>query len=797
VENTAVPENYLASLEFPAVLDLLSERCRTVYGQDAARLLRPTGSPDQARKLQTSTREMVLFRQSGGSLPLALASDLRPLLRRLEVEGTLFTGTEINLFLETMTVGQEVRLLLARSDQPGLREWGRRFPELGNLVRYLDGKISATGELEDRCSAGLLQIRRQIAALSVRLEEALRTIASRPEVARAMQDDFVALRNNRHVLPVRIDSQGCVEGIVHALSSSGATVYMEPLSTVPLNNELVRLKEEEEVEQRRILLDFTDLLRSRTADLVLLAELVAETDLLSAKAALAEEMGATDPELADPSEQTAGPRLLLEGARHPILQISLRKSGRPLVPLDLVMEGGHRVLVISGPNTGGKTVALKTVGLLALMAQSGLKVPAAAARLPVFRRILIDIGDRQSIPDSLSTFSARMAGISSMAREMEDPSLVLLDEVGTGTDPEEGACLGAAIIEYFRKRGALVLATTHQQSIKAYAASTGGVSNASMEFDETSFRPLYRLRAGVPGRSGGLDIAERLGLPGEIVRHARSLLPLQREMLEDYLKTLNSLQEDLEGKIRRMEEQARGDRLREAERREADRRLSLDRESRFAQFLEEAAARMQERREAYLREVSDREEERRLRRELERHERKALEEVRDGLPPDLASASRPRGSAPAGLKPGDPIRVVSMGVEGSVERLEGDRVVVLSRGKRLTLPLSDLEAPDPAGKPDRALPRGISLSRPAEPTLPRELNLIGKRVEEALEILDKYLDNASLAAFSPVRIVHGIGTGKLRAAVRDFLRTHPHVEGFSEAEEREGGRGATIVRIRV
>jgi DNA mismatch repair protein MutS2 len=467
------------------------------------------------------------------------------------------------------------------------------------------------------------------------------------------------------------------------------------------------------------------------------------------------------------------------------------------VPLDLVMEGGHRVLVVSGPNTGGKTVALKTVGLLALMAQSGLKVPAVAARLPVFRRILIDIGDRQSIPDSLSTFSARMAGISAMARDIQDPTLVLLDEVGTGTDPEEGACLGAAIIEHFRKRGALVLATTHQQSIKAYASATPGVANGSMDFDETSLRPLYRLRAGVPGRSGGLDMAERLGLPAEIVRHARELLPRQREMLEEYLRTLHSLQEDLDGKIRRAEEQFREERRREEERREAERRLSLDRESRFAQYLEESALRLRERWEAYLREVSDREEELRLRREFQRQERNALEEIRSGLAPDLAPPSPARGPAPASLKPGDPVRVVSLGVEGSVERLDGDRVVVLSRGKRLAIPLSDLEAAESPGKPGRVLPRGVSLSRPEEPALPHELNLIGKRVAEALEILDKYLDDAALEAMSPVRIVHGVGTGRLRAAVREFLQAHPHVEGFAEAEEREGGRGATVVRIRV
>jgi DNA mismatch repair protein MutS2 len=740
---------------------------------------------------------MILLRQASGSLPLLLASDIRPLRTRLEVEGASLTGIEINLFLDTMKAGQEIRSLLARAAPPGLREWGRQLPDLGNLVRYLDGKINAAGQLEDRCSQDLLQIRRRVGALSLRLEEALKSIAARPEVARSLQDDFVALRNNRHVLPVRIDSQGTVEGIVHALSSSGATVYVEPLSTVPLNNELVRLKEEEEVEQRRILQDFSELLRSRTADFLLLTDLLGYADLLSAKAVLAEEMQGTDPDLSDSPVAPGLPRLRLEQARHPILELSLERSGRPLIPLDLTLEEDHRVMVISGPNTGGKTVSLKTVGLLALMAQSGLKVPALAARLPVFRRILIDIGDRQSIPDSLSTFSARLAGISNMAREISEPSLVLLDEVGTGTDPEEGACLGAAIIQFFMQRGATVLATTHHQSIKAYAAATPGVGNASMEFDEGSLRPLYRLRSGIPGRSGGLDMAERLGLPEEIVRHARSLLPRQREMLEEYLQRLHSLQEELERRLLVMEELARRREEEEADRRETDRRLSRDRESRFAQYLEETSSRLQEDWEGFLREVADRESERRLRREMERREKELLRQARSELPSDLAPPGVAPLRSPGALKPGDPVRVASLRVEGTVERAEGDRVVVLAGGKRLTILLSDLERSTPPAQSGPSLPRGVRLSRRPETSLPREILLIGKRVEEALELLDKYLDDAALASLSPVRVVHGIGTGKLREAVRRFLETHPHVEGFGEAEEREGGGGATVVRIRV
>ncbi len=362
VEKSAASESTLSSLEFPAILDLLTTHSRTPYGRESTQGLRPSQSLDRVRLLLERTREMVLLRRSHGPLPLSLSVDARPLLERLEVSGSLLAGGEIRELLEQAKSGEEVRAFLARSEQPGHRQMARGFPEFGNLIRFLDGKISATGEVEDRCSEELLGIRRQIALQTERLEAALGEIAARPDVARALQDPYVALRNNRHVLPVRIDSQGGIEGIVHALSSSGATVYIEPLSTVPLNNDLVRLREEEEVEIRRILLDFCDLLRSRLPDFHSLLESLAEVDLVSAQAALAEEMRAVEPDLVSGPEESGEAGFSLRAARHPVLERSLRAAGRILVPMDLDVEPRYNALILSGPNTGGKTVALKTVG---------------------------------------------------------------------------------------------------------------------------------------------------------------------------------------------------------------------------------------------------------------------------------------------------------------------------------------------------------------------------------------------------------------------------------------------------
>jgi len=796
VESTA-SENSLLSLDYPAILALLDERCRTPYGKEAALAFRPTSSREQVVKLQTATREMVQHREMSGNLPLALPTDIRPYLDRLPVEGVRLAGAEVYLVVEQLKAALAVRDALLRSAQMGLREMGRNLPDARNLVRFLDGKISPAGQLEDRCSADLLRIRRQMASLSARLEAELRAIASRSDVSRVLQDDFIALRNNRHVLPIRIDAQGMVDGIVHALSSSGATVYMEPLSTVPLNNELVRLKEQEEVEIQRLLLEFSDLLRSRLGELRSLVSDLGELDLMQARAVLAEEMNGIDPDF-HPEESPRSTLLHLSSARHPLLERALRESGRQLVPLDLTLERETPVLVVSGPNTGGKTVALKTVGLLSLMAQSGLKLPAKEAQLPLFRRVLIDIGDHQSISDSLSTFSARMTNISTMTHEFASPGLVLLDEVGSGTDPEEGAALGASIIDYFHRQGAVVLATTHQQGIKAYASRTAGVSNGSMEFDEDSLRPLYRLRSGVPGRSGGLDMAQRLGLPAEIVHQARRLLPRQREILDSYLRSLQTLQEELQKKLAEADEAASRARRRDLEKEHSESLLSQEREARFARALEEAVSLMRREWGDQLREIADRESQRRLMREMQKREQEVIESARAALPRDLLP-ERPgpsRGNA-LNLVPGERVRIVSLGLEGTVERVEGERVTLRSGSKIVQARRADLEACEESSHPRPTLPPGVHLTRAQEPELRKELNLTGKRVEEALSLLDKYLDDASLSAVSPLRVIHGMGTGRLRAAIRKFLETHPQVEGFSEAEEREGGGGATVVRLRL
>ena len=796
VHEATASEATLTSLDYPTILQLLEERCRTPYGKERARDLRPSSAIQEVLERQVSTRDWVGQRQRRGNLALSLATDIRPHLERMAVEGSNLGGAELFLIVEQLKAALTVRETLLGSEQRSIEETGRRFPDLRNLIRFLDGKISPAGRLEDRCSSDLLKIRRWIASLSQRLETQLRAIASKAELSRVLQDDFIALRNNRHVLPVRIDAQGMIEGIVHALSSSGATVYMEPLSTVPLNNELVRLKEQEEMEVQRLLAEFSDLLRSRLGELHALVETLGEVDLAHARAVLAEEMAGVDPEFSDGS--TGSALLRLSGARHPLLERALRATGERVVPLDVVLDREHPVLVISGPNTGGKTVALKTLGLFSLMAQSGLKLPALEAKLPLFAKVLIDIGDHQSISDSLSTFSARMANISAMTRQIAGPALVLLDEVGSGTDPEEGGALGASIIDYFRRCGALVLATTHHQGIKAYAAQTPGVANGSMEFDEATLRPLYRMRAGVPGRSGGLDMAQRVGLPAEIVRQAREMLPRQREIMDGYLHALQALQEAWSARVREAEESARRSQEREAQQRESESAAARDREARFARALQEVADTARRAWEEAGRGILEGERERRVRAEMRRKEGELIDAARRALDPDLLPARLTPASGAAGaIEPGRKMRIRSLGLEGVVERIDQERVLLRCGTKQVQARREDLEALGDAAAAGPALPAGVHLTRTSAPELRREINLTGRRVDEALPLLDKFLDDASLGSLSPLRVIHGLGSGRLRTAIRGFLETHPLVEGFADAEERDGGRGATVVRLRI
>jgi DNA mismatch repair protein MutS2 len=790
-----VDDSVLTALEFPEVLAQLRAETATPPGAVLAASVSPSFDAPSVERENALTRETIGYLERRGLLPFGIVPDPSPGLTRLSVAGSSLAPLEILDLLVVMKAGRAVKAALteARAEFPMLHDRARNLPDLGNLIRFLDGKIATTGEIEDTASDELRRVRQDIRQHGERLQGLLDAIVARPEVARALQDTFVSIRSDRHVVPIRAEAQTAVPGIVHGVSGSGATVFVEPLETVDLNNEIVTLRETENVEVRRLLQEYSDLLRGRLAEIRALCLALGTIDLACARARLARRMGAR------PATTSASNALRLSGARHPLVDASLRAQGRGMVPLDLDMPAAAPALLISGPNTGGKTVALKTVGLLAVMHQSGMALPANDAALPVFRGIFIDIGDRQSIADHLSTFSARMKTIAAIATDLAPPALVLLDEIGSGTDPEEGAALGIAILDAFRARGAVVVATTHLEALKAHAATTPGCANAAMEFDESTFTPTYRLLPGVPGRSGALEIAERLGLPADIVEAARRRRGRSDALITEYLARLHTLSTDLEERLR----QARRDRetldrdRAALESSFAGREESLRRA--VAAEIELALKTIREEGDRYIDSLKDRE----LAARLRHQETKAaagLRETARALSRRNAMARAP-DAAPAAIRPGMKVSLPAIGVRGTVESVRGDRVVLNARGKRVTAARADGRA-DGADEPGTArgphLPLGVTLKRrPEEVPVPDELHLLGRTVEDALPLVDKYLDDAYLSGVTPVRIVHGLGSGRLKRAITDHLARHPHVEAFVSAPQEAGGQGVTVVTLRI
>ena len=788
-------EQVLEALEFPRVLERLAAEAATPIGAALALAVRPGSDAESVRRDIALTSETVRHLETRGTLPFGTIPDPRPALARLDIEGSVLAPPEVLDLIVLLKAGRAVKSFLGegRAQFPALWSLARDFPDLGNLVRYLDGKIAATGELEDGASDELRAVRQDIRRSTARLETILEEILARPGVDRLLQDHFISVRGDRHVVPVRAETRAALPGIVHGVSGSGATVFVEPMETVELNNEIVTQRDRESAEVQRLLREYSDLLRGRLPEVRILVAGIARLDLVVARARLSRALDARAP------EPSPGLDLRLEAARHPLVESSLRAEGNRIVPLDLELPTRTSVLVISGPNTGGKTVALKTVGLCAALHQSGLLVPAARAVLPVYRRLFIDIGDRQSIADGLSTFSARIRSLAAIASDLVTPCLVLLDEIGTGTDPEEGAALAIATLDYLRDHGAVVVATTHLEALKAHAATSPGCANAGMELDERTLRPTYRLVPGIPARSGGIAIAERLGLPPTLLDAARARCGTAGRQVADYLARLHALNADLETRLLAAAEErvtlARDRELLQADfaRREAELRSAL------ASEIELALGAMRAEGEVYLKSIEDRH----IAATLRRAESQAAAQLKDRARELIRRARGPEsaGGGPAGLRPGTRVEVQGMGLRGTVESLRGDTAVLRVRDRRVRVPVADCRIDEKSGVEVSAprLPAGVRLSRrpgPGGADPADSLHLVGRTIEEALPLVDKYLDDAFLAGRSPVRLIHGVGSGRLRKAIGGLLSKHPQVESFAAAPSDQGGTGVTIVALR-
>jgi DNA mismatch repair protein MutS2 len=721
--------------------------------------------------------------------------DTEAAVHKLRIEGASLDPKEIfDLFALLDRAADAKSVLIAANERfPRLGVRAATIGEFGALLEDLDGKILPDGTVADKASVALSRLRRDIERQKKAIQESLERFLRVHKDEGMLQEEFVTIRNERFVVPLIAGQRRKLDGVIHGTSSSGHTLFVEPLETIDLNNELARLSDEEAREVHRILLEMTDRLRGYSDSIRQTLVTMAELELIFAKARFAGEFDCVVPRFGD--------RLLLKDARHPLLQDVLRRRHRSAVPISLELTRTTRTLLISGPNTGGKTVTLKTVGLLSLMAQAGLPVPALEAEFPLFEQVLADIGDQQSIQENLSTFSAHVSNIREMALDVTPDSLVLLDELGAATDPEEGGALGVALVEHFRAAGAYTLVSTHLMALKIYGASTEGVVNGSMGFDEQTFEPTYHLQLGLPGKSAGLEIATRLGMPEDIMNRARRSMSDRERDVTRFLSELHRRIEDtaaLESELRRKiadYERREKEIAKEWEKRESEKLKELERRT------DEALARFEEQSRDTIGKIAASADRRKADQDAQRRVAKAKRELREDFQTTVLATqdeSRQGNIQPLKIEEGVRVRLRDVREPARVRRKLGNgRLEVEAGFMKMQVSVDDVIEVLPESGPSTKLPKNVTF-RPAPELTPvhQEINVIGQRAEDARDAVDEFLDRAVMATASRVRIVHGHGMGVLKKVVQELLSRHPHVAKFYAAPPSEGGAGATIAELK-
>ncbi len=787
-------DKHLVTLEFPKVLEILAKYTSFSAGREMALALRPAIESQEIRERLETTSEARAFLEARPTTSLGGAHDVRPQLHAA-LRGAILPPLELLDIRDTLATA---RTLHRTVTQPGAR-----FPHLAgiagrirpcpDLIGEIERCLDERGNVRDEASPELARIRREERIAYERIQDRLQSIISSPHTGAFLQEPIITMREGRYVIPLKADFKGRIRGIVHDVSASGATIFIEPLSVVELNNAWreLRLREEQEVE--RILATLSRLVAAHASDIEQSVEALARLDLAFASARYAEALQATVPEIVPwrkSSETHSGSTIHLEEARHPLL------DPERVVPIDVVLDEETYVVVITGPNTGGKTVTLKTVGLLTLMAQAGLHLPVrAGARLSPFEAVYADIGDEQSIEQNLSTFSSHLTNILSFLEQANERSLVLLDELGAGTDPAEGSALARALLDHFRTRGVTTFVATHYPELKAYAQLTPGVRNACVEFDPQTLSPTYKLTIGLPGRSNAFAIARRLGLPEAIVTAARRMVSPEMLRTEDLLADIHNLRlQAARARDAALASQAEAERLA----RELRARLGAIEQERL-QILEQARAEAAAELEKLRTEI------RALRRRLQfaaapQEELAAVEQAAAALAEEFADVSAVTLALPFAdevlcrpIRPGDHVWVRPLRAAGEVLEVRGKEAEVLVGPARTRVNLDVLEL-CPSASPKREAEGGaVRFTPTASPGI--RLDLRGCTVDEALERLDHHLDAALRAGLPWVHIIHGKGTGALRQAVRRFLSEHPAVHSCEPGGDREGGEGVTIARL--
>jgi DNA mismatch repair protein MutS2 len=823
--------NSFKALEFDRIRALLLQQAGSVEGRVRLQALRPHTDPAAVREALARTSEGVALLRAVGRQPYHDLPNPAEALAGARVRGTHLDARTLGDLASFIEGGVEICRRVARVEAtPRLARLASEVQDTSEVAVAIRRALLPSGEVADDASPRLADLRRTLLRLKSQLTSVMEGYLRSADAERLLQDRVITTRNDRYVLLLKAENKGQLPGIIHGTSGSGATFFVEPLPAVELNNDIVQLQDEERNEVLRILQELTEGAGRRADDLALMSSVLGELDAVQAMALLAVDMDA------HPAEIVEGPRAELDlvDSRHPLLvpklaqRLGIARSSEPV-------PGDETVLVISGPNTGGKTVALKTVGLFALMSQCGLHVPAAAgSRLPAFRKIYADIGDEQSIAENLSTFSSHLAAVVEMTRELARPALVLLDEAGAGTDPTEGGALGVAIVEHFRRKGAMVVATTHHGLMKAYAQSTPGVAAASFGYHPDTYEPTFKLTLGAPGRSLALEMAERLGLPAEVVADARGRRDDKEQQAETLLARLEKEKAELERervRIEGMKAEAEGAKARAlTAEREIQARKRREVEA-FAKELKRRADEVERKAAEAIRAAVEKVEAAhraaaaapRVRSEAVRAIRDARDEVLKDPELDIPEEQEvPAQELAVGMR----VRVKALGVAGELLALQGEEAEVAVSGKRLRLPRSELtvlarrqpegvwgagglrgdEVAPAQRKPDESVGASGATPRARAPShagtsiltkaVPSEINLIGLTVEEAREKVDKLLDDAALSDRREIRLIHGFGAGKLRKAVAQMLEGHPLVSSWRLGGPSEGGGGSTVVELK-
>jgi DNA mismatch repair protein MutS2 len=786
-----ISKTTLDILEFSKLLRLIAGFANSTVSEASVLAIQPFSERNAIETRFGQISEIRKMSQQGNSLSLCPFPDITHLLMKLRPEGAVLDAGELADFVPVLSIASSISAQLGdRDDLPFLKALADHLTGFPDIRKTLKKSIDSEGNILDSASLPLSEIRSGIRKLEGKIRKKLDELVRDERISVFLQDSFVTKRSGRWVIPVRMDSKGMVPGVVHDISKSGETAFIEPLSIINLSNEMENLNAEQKAEELRVLKNICAVIRTVIDEVLSEFHTIVYLDLLNCIAKVSDMLRMVHPQINDAGS------IHLIGARHPLLQLSLNKSDniQQIVPLDVRLGGEQTVMVITGANAGGKTIAIKTIGLLLLMALSGIPVPAdSSSSIPLLQNLLVDIGDEQSIENNLSTFSAHISNISGIVKNKDAKTIILIDELGTGTDPDEGAALACAILKDIRKSGALLFATTHLADIKGFVHRTPGMVNASMEFDQKTLTPLFRLRIGEPGQSHALEIARRYGIPDPLIHDAKLLLGNVKSELDHMISDMNRKRIEYENALKSLEQE----KTECAEKNRMLAKMVADTKEEqgeiFAAAYKQAAdiiAATKRQMHAFLDDIRKREksERQKIMKKVDVEQEYVNGKIRE------LDVGDPGAPVLDDIREGDILYIKSLGYDASVIGVnrKNSRLKVVAKNKEIEVPITDIGYK--RGKSLPELPR-FSRNEQADEPVSSRINLIGLRVDEALSGLETFLNHASLAELQEVTIIHGVGKGLLSKAIHEHLEGHPLIKKYRRGTTEEGGAGVTVATM--